>query len=133
MTAYRFEAETIHLHDLRVECIIGVNPAERETPQPLLISLSFPRDFAQAARRDALEHTIDYAEVARAAREFAGAGRYLLLETLARRLGEHLCTRFALDALSLHIRKPAAVAGSAGPAVSLTIHRVEPAAEGRSP
>jgi dihydroneopterin aldolase len=128
MTAFRFEAETIHLHDLRVECIVGVNPAERETPQALLISLSFPWDFGRAAEGDSLEHTIDYSEVARAAREFAGAGRYQLLETLARRLGEHLCTRFALASLSLHIRKPAAVAGSAGPAVSLTLRRGEPPA-----
>jgi len=119
----RYSEETIHLVNLRVECIIGVNPDERVREQPLIVSLSFPASFAAAARNDDLRRTVNYSEVAEAIRAFARAGQYRLLETLARRLAAHLGARFGLARLSLHLRKPQAVAGSDGPAVSLTFRR----------
>ena len=56
-------------------------------------------------------------------RAYLEHSRFRLLETLARRLAEHLSERFALPHVALHIRKPAALAGSDGPAVSLTLTR----------
>ncbi len=123
---YRVEAETIHIDNLRVEGVIGVHPHERERPQPLILSLSFQRDrsgIAGAGGVDSLEATIDYAEVARAVREFVRESRFRLLETLAANLAAHLAERFAPERLTLTIRKPAAIADSDGPAVSLTLVR----------
>ena len=117
---HRFEDETIHIRGLRVECIVGVRPHEREQPQPLLISLSFPADFAAASESGTLEATVDYSEVAREIETFVRAGRFQLLETLIRRLAEHLGGRFGLSRLSLHVAKPQAIANSDGPALSLT-------------
>lgn len=119
----RFEDETIHIDNLRVECIIGINPGERETPQPILISVSFRQSFEAAAASDSIESTLNYSEVAQAMREFVVDGRFQLLEALARHLGTALCERFNLDHLTLHVRKLQAVSGSDGPAVSLTLVR----------
>ena len=123
MPKHRFEGETIHITNLRVEGIIGVRPSERERPQPLIISLSFPGDFSAAAEVDTLEHTTDYSEVAREVREYVQGSRFRLLEALARGLAAHLGERFGLARLTLEIRKPDAVAGSDGPAVSLSLVR----------
>ncbi|HKJ00419.1 MAG TPA: dihydroneopterin aldolase [bacterium] len=120
---WRFEDETIHIDNLQVRCIVGVRPFEREHEQPLLLSIAFPADFAAAADAEALERTVDYSQVAKAARAFVQEGRFQLLETLARRLGVHLCERFGLARVSLHIRKPQAIHDSDGPAVSLTVAR----------
>ena len=120
---WRFEAERIHIENLRVDCIIGVNPDEREREQPLLISLYFPADFGPGEAGDDLSGTVNYSHVARETRSFVREGRFRLLETLARRLGAHLCEHFALNGLRLYVRKPEAVADSDGPAVSLTITR----------
>lgn len=120
---WRFEAETIHIENLKVQCIIGVRPTEREREQPLVMSIAFPQDFGDAAEGDTLERTVNYSEVAQAARDFVREGRFGLLETLARRLGVHLCERFALARVALHVRKPQAIADSDGPAVSLTVAR----------
>ncbi|MBI3993906.1 MAG: dihydroneopterin aldolase [Candidatus Lambdaproteobacteria bacterium] len=120
---YRFENETIHIDKLRVECIIGVNADERVHPQPLLIDIAFRHWFEPAAARDNIDRTVNYSDVAAETRRFVIAGRYHLLETLARRLAEHLCDTFGLAHLELHVRKPQAVADSDGPAVSLTIVR----------
>lgn len=123
---WRFEDETLHIDNLRVDCIIGVRPHEREREQPLLLSIAFPGDFGAAAESEALERTVDYGEVARSARRFVQAGRFQLLETLARRLGVHLCEQFGLPSVRLHIRKPEAIADCEGPAVSLTVAREAP-------
>lgn len=120
---YRFSDETIHITNLRVNCIIGVNPHERIEEQPLIFNLSFPADFAGPATDDDLSWTVNYAEVAQEVRTFTREGKFHLLETLARRLGLHLCERYSLMELRIHIRKPAVIADSDGPAVSLTVQR----------
>jgi dihydroneopterin aldolase len=127
---WRFEDETIHLDNLRVECIVGVRPHEREREQPLLLSIAFPADFGPAADSGELLRTVDYSAVAQAARAFVVEGRFALLETLARRLGQHLCERFGLPRVRLHVRKPLAVPDSDGPALSLTVHRDPASREG---
>lgn len=119
----RFTDETIHIAHLRVECIVGVRPSERKRPQPLLISVSFPADFSAAAASEALECTVDYSAVAGEIERFVTEGRFMLLETLIRRLAAHLGERFGLSRVALHVRKPEAVAHSDGAAVSLTWQR----------
>jgi FolB domain-containing protein len=123
---WRFEGETIRIDNLQVRCIVGVRPDEREREQPLVLSIAFPAEFAAAAESETLERTVDYSEVARAARAFVQEGRFRLLETLARRLGVHLCERFGLARVNLHVRKPQAIPDSDGPAVSLTVTREAP-------
>lgn len=122
MGPLRFGDETIHIHELRVHCFIGAYPRERERLQPLVISASIPGDFGAAAADD-LGRALDYGEVARAIREFTEQSRFRLLETLVRRLAEHLSERFGLERLSLHIRKPRALPDSEGAGVSLTVRR----------
>lgn len=118
---HRFTDETVQIANLRFPCIIGVNPGERTTEQPLVVTVSFRADFARAAETDDLKHTVDYAEVAREVRDFSRAGRFRLLETLARRLALHLSERFRLTDLTVHIRKPEAIPDSDGSAVSLNL------------
>lgn len=120
---YRFAQETIHIDNLQVECIIGIHPHEREQPQPLLVSVAIPGNFSQAAAAERIEATLNYSTVAETIREFVITGRFHLLETLARGLARRLCEQFGLPGLHLHVRKPQAVAGSDGPAVSLTVTR----------
>jgi dihydroneopterin aldolase len=116
---HRIADATIHITNLTFPCIIGVNPEERTTEQPLVVNLSFRADFARAAETDDLKHTVNYSDVAQEVRDFTRAGRFRLLETLAQRLAVHLSERFRLTDLALHLRKPNALPGSDGPAVSL--------------
>jgi dihydroneopterin aldolase len=130
-STYQFSDETIHLTNLRVNCIIGVNPHERVDEQPVIVNASFQWDFTGAAADEDLSWTVNYSDVAQAIRSFARAGKFHLLETLARQLAAHLCDQFSLNHLTLHIRKPTVIADSDGPAVSLTVRRSPPKARGR--
>lgn len=123
---WRFEDETIYIDGLHVECIVGVRPHEREHEQPLVLDIAFPADFGPAADSGDLERTVDYSALAKDVRTFLRDGRYELLETLARRLGVHLCETFGLERVFLRVRKPRAVSDSDGPAVSLTVSRGAP-------
>ena len=78
----------IEIRDLRVSAIVGVLPEERVRYQPLAFDIDIERDFADAARTDDLTLTTNYAEVIKRVEEVSHDGRFLLLETLAHRVGE---------------------------------------------
>ncbi len=116
-----FSEETIHIVDLEVRCTIGVHPEERTRKQPLVVNASYRQNFAAAAEGDRIGDTVDYSRFSAAIREFVENSRFELLETLIRRLALHLAGQFPVRHLTLHIRKPQAIAGAAGAAVSLTL------------
>ncbi len=116
-----FSEETIHIVDLEVRCTIGVHLEERTRNQPLVVNASYRQDFAAAAEGDRIGDTVDYSRFSAAIREFVENSRFELLETLIRRLALHLAGQFPVRHLTLHIRKPQAIPGSAGAAVSLTL------------
>ena len=82
--------------------------------------VGIPLGIISAIRQNTL---VDYSAMAQAIREFVQAGQFQLLETLARRLADHVGQRFGLERLHLHIRKPEAIEDSGGAAVSLEWQR----------
>ncbi len=101
--------DRIVIRDLRIRCVVGVLPRERTTPQDLLVSLEVGADLAPAARSGSLEHTLDYAELARQTRELVVAGRFRLLETMAEEVARHVLRQPRARAVRVTVRKPAAV------------------------
>ena len=77
------QAMRIHVNDLRVDCKIGVWTHERNTTQQIRVDLMVEFDAQAAARSDALEHTLNYADLAREASFILEAGEFLLLESAA--------------------------------------------------
>ncbi len=74
---------TLGVRELRIECIIGVHPHERDKTQPLVVNVSIETDFADAAATDDVSRTIDYDRVVRMVTELAIDKEYRLLEALA--------------------------------------------------
>jgi len=79
--------DVIELRGLRVSAIVGVLAEERVREQPLLIDIDLARPFGAAADHDDLAATTNYAEVIAVATRVIVEGRFLLLETLAYRVG----------------------------------------------
>jgi 7,8-dihydroneopterin aldolase/epimerase/oxygenase len=106
---------TTGIHDLRIDCIIGIYPHERVTPQPIIVHLEMDYDFAPAAASDHIADVIDYDTVVATMTELAQGRKFQLLEAMVEVMAAAiLASQPRVDAVRLEIRKPAAVPGSAG-------------------
>lgn len=123
--------DQIFIRGLEVETTIGVHAWEQRVPRPLLFDLELGVDARHAASSDAVRDAVDYAAVAAAVREIAGAERVALLETLAERIARALFERFAIASLRLSVSKPGAVSGVAMVGVTIDRRREDYAACGR--
>ena len=101
---------TAGLQGLRVECIVGIHPHERETPQSVLFDIDLDYDFAAAATSDAIDGAVDYTAVARQVTALAERRQFQLIETMAEESAAMLLARFPqVGTVRIEIRKPAAV------------------------
>jgi len=102
---------TTGLRGLRVSCIVGVYPAERESPQPIVIDVELDYDASRAAVSDEIGDAVDYDRVAHGLTELIERRGFRLLETMAHETADMLLTEHPLvQTLRLEIRKPNAVA-----------------------
>jgi len=101
---------TIGLRRLRIDCIVGIQPHEREEPQPLFVDVELERDFARAADSESVVDTVDYDQVATALSRLAQERRYQLIETFAEEAAALLLQSFeGVLAIRITIEKPQAV------------------------
>ncbi|MFV0256943.1 MAG: 2-amino-4-hydroxy-6-hydroxymethyldihydropteridine diphosphokinase [Acidimicrobiales bacterium] len=80
--------DQILIDDLRVLCVVGALPHERDAAQPLRIDVAIGADLADAGRTDDLGDTADYGLIAARIVEHAEAGQPVLLERLAAEVAE---------------------------------------------
>lgn len=104
--------DTIFLHDLRVETIIGIYDWERTTPQTVSIDLEMAWDTAQAAASDDIADTLDYKAVAKRLQAFVSESRFQLVETLAEHIATIIRAEFDVSWIRVTLHKPGAVRGS---------------------
>ena len=101
----------IRVQDLKVSCIIGKYLHERKSEQNLLFDLNLYVDITEAAEKDELKKTIDYAELTKWLRDQVRASSFNLIETLAVRLLEGIMIRWdEILECTLTVKKPGALA-----------------------
>lgn len=120
--------DVIELRGLVVDCIVGVYPSERGTPQPLEVDLALFLDTREAAHGGGLRSTVDYARLTGELRFLLESARFRLLETAADALARYVLApptddapHAVIEAVSLTLRKPRALTGGVLP--SLTVFR----------
>jgi dihydroneopterin aldolase len=101
---------TAGLQGLRVECIVGIHPHEREVRQSVFFDIGLDYDFAPATSVDAIGDAVDYTRAASAVTELAGRREFQLIETMAEETAAMLFEQFPqARRVRVEIRKPAAV------------------------
>lgn len=122
------ELDVIAIERLRVDCIVGVYPHEREIPQPLELDVRMYLDTEKAGTSQRLSRTIDYAATATQLAFLLQHCRFHLLETAAHALSRFLLAppargedRARVRSLTLRLTKPEALGGRGVP--SLEVHR----------
>lgn len=107
-------ADGIGIHQLELDCIVGLRPSERVTPQRIRLDMELRRSLSRAGRSGRIAHTTDYDLVARQAEALLRFRRYRLIEMAAEELSALvLGAHGALEGVQLTIHKPAALAGRA--------------------
>lgn len=117
---------TIHVTDLRVDCLIGCLARERLHAQTLRVDLSLDLDHNAASLSDRLDDTWDYAAMARDLTFVLQQGRFYLLEAAAQVLLRYLLSppgpsegRPQPIAATLRLTKFGVLPGQATPSVEL--------------
>ncbi|QRN92864.1 dihydroneopterin aldolase [Archangium violaceum] len=120
--------DVIELRQLPVQCIVGVYPAERGTPQPLELDVALYLDTRKSATEGSLRDTVDYARLSGELRFLLETADFRMLETAAEALCRYILApptedmaRAQIRAVTLRLSKPEAL-GRSGLA-SLRVHR----------
>jgi len=105
------EPDVILLEGIEVPSALGTTSAERRMRRPVRLDLELGFDLTAAGRSDDLSHTIDYGEVYEVVEKVAGSGEHKLVEALGTRIAQALFERFAIDFVTVTVRKPRPIAG----------------------
>ncbi len=119
--------DLIRITGLEVECVVGVYPHERDTPQTLRVDLELESPTEAAARHERLRDTVDYAAIAGQVAFLLESCRFRLLETAAHALALLLLAppapgerRAPIERARITLTKPRALAGRAVPSITIT-------------
>jgi dihydroneopterin aldolase len=111
---------SISLCDLRIRCIVGVYPHERQLEQDVYLDVRMDLDFAAAAQSEDVSRSVDYAAVAAQLQELIVAEKFYLIETMAERCASFLLGAWPeLSRVAIAVKKPAAVPQAANVMVSV--------------
>jgi dihydroneopterin aldolase len=100
-----FSPDQVCVEQLEVSARVGITELERAQPQRLSVSLTMYPRRPLADLGDDIRNTIDYSKVCSETREFVRNRAGKLIETLADRLAVHLLQRFAMQRITIEIRK----------------------------
>ena len=104
--------DIIYLHDLKVDCIIGIWDWERRTTQTLTIHLDMGVDVRRAAASDHIDDTLNYKAVAKSVIAFVGDSRFQLVETLTEKVAQLLLDEFPILWVRVKVNKKGAIRGA---------------------
>lgn len=104
--------DTIFLHDLKVDTVIGVWDWERKVRQTIAIDLEMSADIRKAAASDSVDDTLDYKSVAKRVQSFVGESSFQLVESLAENIAAIIRDEFDVSWVRVRVNKPGAIRGA---------------------
>ncbi len=118
-------SDTVEVRGLEIDCIVGVYPSERGTPQPLVLDLTLSLDTRGAALQEDLHATVDYGRLTGDVRFLLERCRFLLVETAAEVIARYVLLpplHGSAQVTCAHVRltKPKALADGALARVTIT-------------
>jgi dihydroneopterin aldolase len=117
--------DTIFVHDLRIETVVGIWDWERKIRQTVSIDLEMGGDICRAAESDRIEATLNYKAVAKRVQQFVAESSFQLVETLAEKIASLVLDEFEVPWIRVRVSKPGAIRGARD--VGVSIRRSRPA------
>lgn len=101
--------DRIHIRDLTLRCIIGVNDDERHEKQDVVINITMHADVSKAGATDDFTQTVDYKKVKLRIVSLVEGSKYYLLEALAEAIAG-ACMEFQqVQQVDVLVEKPGAL------------------------
>ena len=104
--------DTIFLHDLRVDAVVGIWEWERKIRQTVSIDLEMGADIRRAAETDNIDSTLNYKAVAKRVQQFVADSGFQLVETMAEKIAEIILSEFDVPWVQVRVNKPGAIRGA---------------------
>lgn len=119
--------DRILVDDLRVMCVIGALPHEREAAQPLRVDIAVGVDLHDAGRSDELDDTVHYGRVAEQVAAMAAESKFVLLERFAAEVADIVLAFDRVEQVDVTVTKlrPPVATHIAATAVQLSRVRAE--------
>lgn len=97
------------IEDLRLRCIIGLFPHEREHPQDVLIDLVLFCDLSKAGASDRIEDSVDYKGLKFKIADFVEKSSFNLIESLAEGIAGIVLDEPKIARVRVRVSKPGAL------------------------
>ena len=120
MASCETSQDRIHIRDLLVRCIIGINPDERKNKQDVLINLTLHADLRKACMSDRIEDTVDYKKIKKQVVASVEVSSYYLVERMAESIAEICLSDIRVNRVDVLVEKPGALRFARSVGVEIT-------------
>ncbi len=104
--------DTVFVHELKVETIIGIWGWERKIRQTVSIDLEMGADIRRAAETDSIDDTLNYKAISKRVQQFVADSEFQLVETMAEKIAELVLQEFKVPWVQVRVSKPGAIRGA---------------------
>jgi FolB domain-containing protein len=101
--------DRIHIRDLLLRCIIGVNDEERRKKQDVNLNITLFTDLRRAGETDNLVDTVDYKTIKDRVIEMVETSSFFLVERLAERIAAICLQDPRVRRVAVSVAKPGAL------------------------
>lgn len=112
--------DKIHIRDLVVRCIIGIEPFERKEKQDVVINITLFTDTKRSSKTDNISDTVDYKKIKKKVLSFVEISSFFLLETLAEEIAKLCLEDEYVKGVTVVVDKPGALRFARSVAVEIT-------------
>ena len=101
--------DQIHIHDLLVRTIVGINPEERIKKQDVIINLTLYTDHTAAAASDNIDDAVNYRTLTKQVIELVEESRFYLVEKMAGEIARLCLADERVSRAVVTVEKPGAL------------------------
>ena len=111
--------DTIYIHALKTEAIIGIFDWERQVKQTVVVDIEISADVARAALSDSIDDTLNYKRGGKRVLAFVEESKFHLVETPAEGIAMLILEDFGIAWVRISLSKPGAIRNSRDVGVTL--------------
>ncbi|MBT3436961.1 MAG: dihydroneopterin aldolase [Oceanospirillaceae bacterium] len=105
--------DTVYVHGLTVETVIGIFDWEREIKQKVVLDIEMAVDISPSAATEDIDRTVSYKDVSDRLTQFVQVSEFLLVETMAEEIAALVLSEFPVPFVRIKLGKPDAIANAA--------------------